>query len=197
MKRLIPLALIALALAAVPAAFADDGSTPPPPGGQTTPTQTTQRAGGGPAQRFEILRLRLELAGLRFAKHCRGNASSVPQACLDFAQKVEQRLQKLDSNLQARIAKIQQTCSASLSSSTSTTTTAAPPTKDPCANADKRIARLQQIDTRVKALAQKVQGWLNGTGGSSSSFSSSTSDSTLDQAAAGLGQLTQQAEGNG
>ncbi len=195
MKRLIPLALIALALAAVPAAFADNGSTPPPTGGQTTPTQTTQRAGGGPAQRFQILRQRLELAGLRFAKHCRGNASSVPQACLDFAKKVEQRLQKLDSNLQARIAKIQQTCGASSSSSTSTT--AAPPTKDPCANADKRIARLQKIDARVKALAQKVQGWLDGTGGSSSSSSSSTSDTTLDQAAAGLGQLTQQAGGNG
>ena len=68
--------------------------------------------------------------------------------------------------------------------------------EDPCANADKRIARLQKIDARVKALAQKVQGWLNGTGGSSGSSSSSTSDSTLDQAAAGLGQLTQQAGGN-
>ncbi|HVP74582.1 MAG TPA: hypothetical protein VMS63_01070 [Gaiellaceae bacterium] len=187
MKRLIPLALIALALAAVPAAFADDGSTPPPP------TQTTQRPGAGPAQRFLILRLRLDLAALRFARHCHGNASSVPQACLDFAKKVEQRLQTLDSNIQARIAKIQQTCSTS-SSSTSTTTGTAPPTKDPCANADKRIARLQQIDARVKALAQRVQGWLDGTGGSSSS---STSDSTLGQAATGLNQLTQQAGANG
>jgi hypothetical protein len=105
---------------------------------------------------------------------CRGNASSVPQACLDFAQKVEQRLQKLDSNIQTRIAKLQQS-----------------------GNADKRIAQLQKIDARVQALAQKVQGWLSGTGGSSSSSSSSTSDSTLDQAAAGLGQLTQQAGGNG
>jgi hypothetical protein len=188
MKRLIPLALIALALAAVPAAFAD-GSNPPAPAGQTT-----QQA-GNPAQRFQILRQRIELAGLRFAKHCRGNASSVPQACLDFAQKVEQRLQKLDSNIQTRIAKIQQACSGS--TSTTTSTTATPPTKNPCANADKRIAQLQKIDARVQALAQKVQGWLSGTGGSSSSSSSSTSDSTLDQAAAGLGQLTQQAGGNG
>jgi hypothetical protein len=185
MKRLIPLALVALALAAVPAAFAD-GSNPPAPAGQTT-----QQA-GNPAQRFQILRQRIELAGLRFAKHCRGNASSVPQACLDFAQKVEQRLQKLDSNVQARIAKIQQTCSGSTS-----TATATPPTNDACANADKRVAQLQKIDARVQALAQKVQGWLSGTGGSSSSSSSSTSDSTLDQAAAGLGQLTQQAGGNG
>lgn len=194
MKWLIPLALIALALAAVPAAFADDGGTPPPAGGQTTPAQTTQRP-GNPGQRFQILRLRLELAGLRFARHCRGNASSVPPACLDFAKKVEQRLQKLDSNLQAQIAKIQQTCGAS--TPTSTTTTASPPTKDPCANADKRIARLQQIDARVKALAQKVQGWLDGTGGSTGSSSSSTSDSTLGQAATGLNQLIQQAGGNG
>ena len=183
MKRLIPLALIALALAAVPAAFADDGSTPPAPAGQATaPT-------GNPGQRFQILRLRLELAGLRFARHCRGNVGNVPQVCLDFAQKVEQRLQKLDSNIQARIAKIQQTCGAS--TSTSTTTTTSPPTKDPCANADKRIARLQQIDARVKALAQKVQGWIDGAGGSAGSSSSGTSDSTLDQAAAGLNQLVQ------
>ena len=192
MKRLVPLALIALVLAAVPAAFADNG-TPPPTGGQTTPTQTTKRPGVGPAQRFLILRLRLDLTALRFARHCHSNASSVPPACLDFAKKVEQRLQTLDSNIQARIAKIQQTCGAS-SSSTSTTTSTAPPAKDPCANADKRIARLQQIDTRVKALAQKVQGWLDGTGGSSSS---STSDSTLGQAATGLNQLTQQAGANG
>ena len=191
MKRLIPLALVALALAAVPAAFADGGSTPPAPAGQTTPQP------GNPALRFQILRLRLELAGLRFARHCRGDASAVPQACLDFAQKVEQRLQKLDSNLQARIAKIQQTCGASSSSTSSTTTTTSPPAKDPCENADKRIARLQQIDARVQALAEKVQGWLNGTGGSSGSSSSSTSDSTLDQAAAGLNQLVQQVGGNG
>ena len=193
MKRLVPLALIALVLAAVPAAFADNG-TPPPTGGQTTPTQTTKRPGVGPAQRFLILRLRLDLTALRFARHCHSNASSVPPACLDFAKKVEQRLQTLDSNIQARIAKIQQTCGASPPAST--TTTASPPTKDPCANADKRIARLQQIDTRVKALAQKVQGWLDGTGGSTGS-SSSTSDSALDQAAAGLNQLVQQAGGNG
>jgi len=193
MKRLIPLALIALALAAVPAAFADDGGTPPPTGAQTTPAQTPKRP-GNPKQRFQVLRLRLELAELRFARHCRGNASSVPPACLDFAQKVEQRLQKLDSSIQARIAKIEQTCGASTPAST---TTAAPPAKDPCANADKRIARLQQIDARVKALAQKVQGWLDGTGGSTGSSSSSTSDSTLDQAAAGLNQLAQQAGANG
>ncbi len=172
MKRLIPLALIALALAAVPAAFADDGTNPPSTG--TQPAATATPRAGGPAQRFQILRQRIQLAGLRFAKHCNGNASSVPQACLDFAQKVEQRLQKLDSNIQARIAKLQQS-----------------------GNADKRVAQLQKIDARVQALAQKVQGWLNGTGGSSSSSQSSTSDSALDQAAAGLGQLTQQAGGNG
>ncbi len=172
MKRLIPLALIALVFAAVPAAFADGGTNPP--GDGTQPAATATPRAGGPAQRFQILRQRIELVGLRFARHCRGGASSVPQACLDFAQKVEQRLQKLDSNIQARIAKLQQN-----------------------GNADQRIAQLQKIDARVQALAQKVQGWLNGTAGSSGSSQSSTSDSTLDQAAAGLGQLTQQAGGNG
>ena len=170
MKRLIPLALIALVCAAVPAAFADGGTNPP--GDGTQPAATATPRAGGPAQRFQILRPRIELVGLRFARHCRGGAaSSVPQACLDFAQKVEQRLQKLDSNIQARIAKLQQS-----------------------GNADKHVAQLQKIDARVQALVQKVQGWLNGTAGSSQS---SSSDSTLDQAAAGLGQLTQQAGGNG
>jgi len=195
MKRLIPLALVALALAIVPVALGDDGGTPPATG-QATAAQTQQ--GGSPAQRFQILRLQLRLAGLRLATHCGSNANGAPPKCLDFAQRVEQRLQKLDTNVQARIAKIRQTCSASgstSSSGSSASTPTTPPAKDPCANADKRIVRLQKIDARVQALLQKVQGWLGGSSGSSSS--SSSSDSSLDQAAAGLGQLTQQVGGNG
>src|SRR5437899_1270607 len=75
MKRFAPLALIVLALAVVPAAFADDGAPAP-----TTPTTTaatqTQPDRTAPAQqnagrpgvqlRVEILRLRLQIVELRF-----------------------------------------------------------------------------------------------------------------------------------
>jgi hypothetical protein len=197
MKRLIPLALVALALSAVPIAFGDNGNNPPATG--TTQAGQTQRSGDA-GKRFQNLRDHLKIAGLRFAKHCGSSANGAPQKCIDFATKVEQGLQKLDTNIQARIAKIEQTCSATGTSSTTTTTTTTsttptttPPTRDRCANADKRIALLQKIDTRVQALVVKVQGWLSGTSSTtSSSTTNSTSDSTLDQAATGLGQLAQQ-----
>jgi hypothetical protein len=162
MKRLIPFALIALALAAVPIALGDNGTTTTPTTTSTTPTTQTQTS-GTPAGRFDRLRLRVQRVEMRFAAHCGSSSTSAPQACVAFAQKVEQRLQKLDTNLQARIAK-----------------------------APAKVAQLQQLDARVQALITKVQGWLGG-----ASSSSSTNDATLGQAAAGLGQLTQQAGGNG
>ncbi|HYA08972.1 MAG TPA: hypothetical protein VEG24_05235, partial [Gaiellaceae bacterium] len=94
--------------------------------------------------------------------------------------KVEAGLQKLDTNVQARITKLQ--------ACTSTSTDAY------CKNADTKIALLQKLDQRLQTLIQKVQGWLSGSS-TSSSTGSSTSDSGLDQAAAGLGQLTQQVGG--
>ncbi|HWX08985.1 MAG TPA: hypothetical protein VNY33_03315 [Gaiellaceae bacterium] len=184
MKRFIPLALTVLALAAVPAAFADNGSTPPAAGPAPTAQQGQPDSGQGAANvraRLEALRLRIQLVEQRFAKRCGSSSAKAPQACLDFATKAEDRLTKLDGNLQARIAKIQQTCG-----------TASTDAK--CKNADQRIALLQAIDTRVQALAQKVQDWLNGKTVSSTDPSS---DSSLDQAAAGLGQQTQQAGGAG
>jgi hypothetical protein len=197
MKRLTPLALAALALAIAPVALGGGGGAPPATG-QATTAQTQQ--GGSPNQRFQILRLQLRLAGLRLTVRCGSSANGAPPRCLDFAQKVEQRLQKLDANVQARIAKIQQTCGASGSTSSSGSSGSSPttpPAKDPCANADTRIARLQKIDARVQAFLQKVQAWLGGSSGSSSTSGSNSSDSSLDQAAAGLGQLTQQVGGNG
>lgn len=195
MKRFMLFALVALALSAVPIALGDNGNNPPAAG--TTQSGQTQRSGDA-GKRFQNLRDHLKIAGLRFAKHCGASANGAPQKCVDFATKVEQGLQKLDTNIHARIAKIQQTCSATGTSSTTTTTTSTtptttPPTRNRCANADKRIALLQKIDTRVQALVVKVQGWLSGTSSTTgSSTTNSTSDSTLDQAAAGLGQLAQQ-----
>ncbi|HEV7134750.1 MAG TPA: hypothetical protein VGN27_13565 [Gaiellaceae bacterium] len=188
MKRFITLALAVLALAAVPAAFADNGSTPPAAG---TPPVAQQGQAGQGAQgvriRLELLRLRIRLVELRFAHRCGSSNASAPQACLDFAKKAEDRLTKVDGNLTARIAKIQQACGTA--------------STDPkCKNADQRIALLQKIDAGVQALAQKVQDWLDGktvaSPGSGTAPGSST-DSSLDQAAAGLGQLVQQAGGNG
>ena len=192
-KKLVPLALVVFALAAVPVALGD-GSNPTP--GPTTPPATqpaTQPATpgqtqGSARQRLENLRNRLRLVELRFAKNCRGGASSAPQQCVAFAQKVEAKLQQLDTNVQAKIAKLQ--------ACTSTSTDAY------CKNADKKIALLQKVDQRVQTLIEKVQGWLDGSSSSSSTGSStggstgsSTSDSGLDQAAAGLGQLTQKVGG--
>jgi tetrahydromethanopterin S-methyltransferase subunit G len=186
MKRFIPLALTVLALAAVPAAFADDGSTPPttPPATAAPTAQQGQPAQQGQGaenarQRLERLRQRIQFVEQRFARHCGSNSAQAPQACLDFAKKVEDRLNTIDGKIQDRIAKIQQTCGTAS-------------TDRKCQNADKRIAFLQALDTHVKALAQKVQDWLNG----KTVSTDPGSDSSLDQAAAGLGQLTQQAGGN-
>jgi hypothetical protein len=153
MKRLIPLALSVLALAAVPVAFADDGSTPPATGGPAPTSQQSQPGQSADArQRLELLRLRLQRAERRFALRCGSSSATAPQECVDFAKKVEERLAKLDANIQARIAKIQQTCGTQSTSSTDAR----------CKNADELIAALQAIDTRVQALAQKVQDWLDG-----------------------------------
>jgi hypothetical protein len=162
MKRLILLALVALALTAVPVALGDDGGSTPPAAGQAP---AGQQAGSG--GRLAMLRMRLQLVEMRFAKHCSNGADQ--QRCVAFAQKVEQRLQTLDGNVQK---KIQANCASG--------------------SADQRCTVLTQLDTRLQALIQKVQDWLSGKGSSSSSSStssSSSSDSSLDQAAAGLGQL--------
>ena len=159
MKRLISIALLVLALAAVPAAFADDSAPVAP----TAPAQ--QHAGGGKAERLALLRLRVQVVAHRFHKRCADDNTN--QKCVDFATKVAGRLAKLDANVQARIDKIQETCTASS-------------TDGKCKNADKRIARLQRIDARIQKLEAKVQAWLSGT---------ATSDTALEDAADGLDQL--------
>ncbi len=179
MQRLIVLALTVFALAAVPVAFGDDGSTPP---GSSAPATTQNQAQGQRGNRLELLRLRIRITELRFAKHCGTSANGASERCLDFAKRVEERLTKLDTNVQARIVKIQETC-------------AATSTDEKCTHAADRVTLLQKVDERVKALAQKVQDWLDGK--TVSAATSSNSESALDQAAAGLGKLTGGAGGNG
>lgn len=181
MKRFAPLALIVFALAVVPAAFADNGtpapSAPPTAAPTTTQPATTppaaQNAGRPGAQmRIEILRLRLQIVRLRFRLHCGQNGNASHDKCAAFAQKVVDRLTKLDGNVQQKIADLENCTSDS--------------TDSKCKNADKKIAVLTKIDTHLQNVIQKLQDWLNGT--SSSSSTPPSPDAALDQAAAGLGQ---------
>lgn len=179
MKRFAPLALIVLALALIPAAFADDGTTPPST--STTTTTSTQPNAGGKANvglRLEILRLRLQIARLRFRLHCGPHGNAPQDRCVAFAQKVEDRLTKLDGNVQQKLA--------DLKACTPDSTDAK------CKNADKKIAVLTRIDTHLQKVIQNIQNWING---KSSDSSSSTSDSSLDQAASNLSQAAAGANG--
>lgn len=176
MKRLTTLALLVFALAAVPAALADDGTPSPTQPAAAPATQASQRdAGGGSARiRAEILRLRLQIVALRFRLHCGPNGKAPADRCRAFAQKAEDRLTKLDGDVQAKLD--------ALKACTADSTDAA------CRNADRKIALLTRIDGRLQKAIQKVQDWLDGKGSSTTSTDPS-SDSALDQAAGQLGQL--------
>jgi hypothetical protein len=181
MKRFAPLALIVLALAVVPAAFADDtipAPTQPTAAPATQPatpaTRPAQQNAGRPGiqMRVEILRLRMQIVQLRFRLHCGQNGNASHERCVAFAQKVVDHLTKLDGKVQAKLAELK-ACT--------------PDSTDPkCKNADKKIAVLTRVDTHLQNVIQKLQDWLNGT--SSSDSSSPSSDSALDQAASSLGQ---------
>jgi hypothetical protein len=177
MKRFAPLALIVLALAIAPAALADD-STPAPTQPTAAPaTQPAQQNAGrsGIRMRIEILRLRMRIVELRFRLHCGQNGNASHDKCVAFAQKVEDRLTKLDGNVQAKLAELK-ACT--------------PDSTDPkCKNADKKIEVLTKVDTYLQSVMQKVHDWLNG------SSSSASSDSALDQAASSLGQAAAASNG--
>jgi hypothetical protein len=179
MKRFAPLALIVLALAVVPAALADDGTTPTPSQPTAAPATTTQAPAArqdagrpGIQMRIEILRLRMQIVQLRFRLHCGQNGNASHERCVAFGQKVVDRLTKLDGNVQAKLAELK---------------ACAPDSTDPkCKNADKKIAVLTRVDTHLQNVIQRLQDWLDGkTAGDSTAASS---DSALDQAASSLGQ---------
>jgi hypothetical protein len=185
MKRFAPLALIVLALAVVPAAFADDGApAPTSPTTQTTPARTApaqQNAGRPGVQlRVEILRLRLQIIQLRFRLHCGQNGNASHERCVTFAQKVLDRLTKLDGNVQQKLTELK-ACT--------------PDSADPkCKNADKKIAVLTRVDAHLQKVIQALQNWLDGkstsdtAGSTPPSSDPANSDGALDQAAAGLSQ---------
>jgi hypothetical protein len=97
MKRFAPLLLIVFALAAVPAAFADDAPVP------STPSAPAAKAGHPIARiQLEMIRIRLQLVRLRYQIACHKQDSD---RCTQFTAKVSDGLTKLDANVQDRIAK--------------------------------------------------------------------------------------------
>ena len=160
-RKLVPLALVVFALAAVPVALGDDGTNPTP--GSTAPAAQGQ---GGARQRLENLRNRIHGVELRFARNCRGGANGSSQQCVAFAQKVEAKLQactttstdaycknadkkiallqKVDQRVQTLIQKVQSWLSGSSTTSTGTTSSS---TSD--SGLDQAAAGLGQLTQQV------------------------------------------------
>ena len=157
MKRFAPLALIVLALAAVPAALADNGAPSAPPSVTPPATQPAQPANGHPGARIqlELLRIRLQIVRLRYRIACHKQDSD---RCATFKQNVVDRLTKLDQNVQGRIS----------TNCTSTST-------------DKRCDVLTKLDQKLQDVISK----LGAVAGSSSSTDSSGLDNAAGALAGG------------
>lgn len=164
MKRFTTLALLLVALAAVPAALADDGATPP---AQPAAQQQT-RAGDVARTRIELLRLRLQIVHLRLRLHCGRSGGASQERCKAFAQKLEDRLTTLDGKVQAKLAELKTCTPASTEAS--------------CKNADTKIALLTTLDEQLRNAIKRVQARLAGT-----TTADAPSDSALDQAVSPLG----------
>jgi hypothetical protein len=176
MKRFTTLALVVFALAAVPAAFADDTAPPTRSADTTAPTPTAaqqrQNGGGNARVRVELLRLRLEIVNLRFRLHCGPNGKAPADKCHARAEQMLARMQKIDAKVQAKLAELK-ACT--------------PDSADAkCKNATRKIAVLTKLDTRLQNAIQKLQDYLDG---KSSTPTDPSSDSALDQAANQLGQV--------
>ena len=182
-KRTVTLIALLLAILA-PAALADSGT--PPAAGQARPA-------GNFEQRLERLHQRIQTVTQRFVQHCGAGATKRDaERCTHAAQRMLERLQKVDSRIDARIAAIKEHCSGN-------------PVPRRCVRADDAIRKLQAVRVLVDQLAGKVQAWLGKTpapaagGSSSGSTSTSTGDDagleSLDQLAADLA-AAQAAAGN-
>ena len=139
MKRFVPVLLAVLALAAAPVALADTG------GGTSAPAPVAgQQAVGHPIarMRLEMLRLRMRIVRLGLVRAC-ADGSTAQAQCTAFLQKVEQRLQTLDANVQKKIGDLKE-C-------TSNTTDQA------CKYADEKTTVLTKLDSKLQALIQVIQ----------------------------------------
>ena len=177
MKRFTPLALVVLALAVVPQALADDGTTPARPAATTATAPAVPPTEQRPTVRPTVERPHPFVQNLRkrihaWVRHCVARTGAAPERCYARIKQILERLGNLDDKLQARIAKIQATCGTSNDA-------------DKCKHADQRLERLGNLDTRVRNVAQRLQDWLDGKGGSPTD-----GESALDQAAQDLGRLS-------
>jgi hypothetical protein len=91
MTRFAPLLLVVLALAAVPAAFADT----------TTPTQPQRHSVA--RIRLELLRLRLQLARFEYRVVCLDKSSD---RCVQFTQKLVTRLTNVDTAVEQKLTSL-------------------------------------------------------------------------------------------
>ena len=80
MKRLVALAFVLVALAAVPTALAGSGH-------------------GGQGRKARIAQI-----AERFQKRCGTSSTGAPQRCVDFANKALQRLQAIDTKVEQRMS---------------------------------------------------------------------------------------------
>jgi hypothetical protein len=95
---------------------------------------------------------RVQKATQKFVRHC--TAGKDATRCQAAAKRVLERLEKIDTRIDARIAKLQQRC----------TGENAPPR---CARSDEIVTRLHAVQARVRTVSEKLMTWLAGTTGAS------------------------------
>jgi hypothetical protein len=141
-KKVIVLAAVALAIA--PAALAGNGNGQ----GQTLPglNPSLFQSGSNPGQGQTGQQSQQGQDGQQGQgdNPLRRLRDAPADKCATLAGNVQAGVAKLDTNIQARIAKIQQTCTAGS-------------TDQSCQNADQRIANLQKADTWLQAFATKLK----------------------------------------
>jgi hypothetical protein len=140
MKKLVTLLVAVAALSIVPAALAGQGN------GQAK-ANGALRGVSIQKMHFGILKHRLRIAA-RCAKLSASGSTTAGSAkakrCADLLAKLPDRLQQLDENVQARIAKIQQACPAGS-------------TDQKCDKAPRLLQFLQKLDQRLQDMVAKVQ----------------------------------------
>jgi polyhydroxyalkanoate synthesis regulator phasin len=138
-RRTLALTLLCLGLAA-PAALADTGAP------ATVPAAAAALPGKAPIRQLRLLRLHVRRVATVIAHRCKTGGAEADR-CKAAAQKLAERLQKLDGRIDDGVAKLQQRCS-------STTDQTTPKV---CTHLDQVVARLHALQDRIHALEQKLQ----------------------------------------
>ena len=165
MKRIVPLFVLVLALAAPVAAFADD--PPVQPAGPSA-----QLGGhGGPHARVRQARRRLRAA----LRHCKQARGAERQACL---QRIIDRLEQLKSRIDGLEAKIRDKCPGATPATDADSASAQTPVaRDRCSRAPRLLARLERMKSRLDKLETRIRTYLSGDSPSGSDTTSSDESS--------------------